>query len=146
MFMEGEEIHVPVPWGEIRGRQWGHSDGHPWICGHGFLDNCGSLEPLVKLLIQSGNHRFICYDLPGHGFSSHYPKGFTYQSVEGLAWINYIADHFQLEKFSLMAHSYGGHISALYAGIFPERVESLILIDIRKIISQTKTKKLRAIN
>ena len=27
----GREVAVPVPWGEIRGREWGSEDGVPWI-------------------------------------------------------------------------------------------------------------------
>ena len=27
----GREVTVPVPWGEIRGREWGPEDGVPWI-------------------------------------------------------------------------------------------------------------------
>ena len=29
--LNGREVTVPVPWGEIRGREWGSEDGVPWI-------------------------------------------------------------------------------------------------------------------
>ena len=29
--LNGREVIVPVPWGEIRGREWGSEDGVPWI-------------------------------------------------------------------------------------------------------------------
>ena len=29
--LNGREVAVPVPWGEIRGREWGSEDGVPWI-------------------------------------------------------------------------------------------------------------------
>ena len=35
--LNGREVTVPVPWGEIRGREWGSEDGVPWI-GNSFLD------------------------------------------------------------------------------------------------------------
>lgn len=42
------ELSIPVPWGEIRGKAWGH--GHPVLCLHGWADNCGSFNTLIPFL------------------------------------------------------------------------------------------------
>jgi pimeloyl-ACP methyl ester carboxylesterase len=35
-----------------------------------------------------------------------------------------------LERFSLLGHSLGGHVAYLYASAHPDRVESLVLVDV----------------
>ena len=69
------DFEIPVPWGVMAGQEWlGGEGGHPWIALHGWMDNCGSLDGVARLLAEAG-HRVISLDLPGHGFSSHYPPG-----------------------------------------------------------------------
>ena len=29
------------------GKEWGQTDGEPWIALHGWLDNCGSFDKLI---------------------------------------------------------------------------------------------------
>ena len=58
---------------QIPGKEWGDPNGHPWVCLHGWLDNCGTFDTLAPIF-PKGN-RLICYDIPGHGYSSHIPKG-----------------------------------------------------------------------
>ena len=55
------------------GKEWGDANGEPWIALHGWLDNCGSFDRLLPHFPK--NQRVICLDIPGHGFSTHYPPG-----------------------------------------------------------------------
>ncbi len=72
--LHGREFSVPVPWGRLSGREWGDpSSGTPWIALHGWLDNCGSFDALAPRF--PAGHRLLCVDMPGHGLSSHNPKG-----------------------------------------------------------------------
>jgi len=102
--LQGREVKIPVPWGEIAGREWGQEDGVPWIALHGWLDNAGSFEPLVSHF-PSG-HRILCLDLPGHGLSSPIPKGENYHYLNGHDHLARVADfqvlivHFQAFPFS----------------------------------------------
>lgn len=58
------------------GKEWGNSDGEPWIALHGWLDNCGSFDTLIPYF--PAHHRVIAIDIPGHGLSSHMPPGKKY--------------------------------------------------------------------
>ncbi|CAF0878520.1 unnamed protein product [Rotaria sordida] len=99
---------------------------------HGWLDNLNSLLPLAERLIdRHPNYEIYLYDRAGHGFSSHLPKGSDYSHayslrdlrtvVQGLGW--------NKEKFSLIGHSYGGHISFTYAAAYPEEISCLVTLD-----------------
>uniref|UniRef100_T1GXQ9 AB hydrolase-1 domain-containing protein n=1 Tax=Megaselia scalaris TaxID=36166 RepID=T1GXQ9_MEGSC len=70
------------------------------------------------MLEKDENLAIYCIDLPGHGKSSHYPKGM--QIVKKHGW----------EKVTLMGHSLGGALTFMYAASFPNEVEKLINIDI----------------
>ena len=71
--VEARDFEIPVPWGFMAGQEW-LGGGHTWIALHGWMDNSGSLDGVAKLLAEAG-YRVISLDLPGHGFSSHYPPG-----------------------------------------------------------------------
>lgn len=68
--------------------------------------------------------------MPGHGYSSHYPRGFPYHRMSGVLALRRIVEHFGWESVSLMGHSLGGQTCFLYAAVYPEEVDSLITIDI----------------
>ena len=40
---------------------------------------------------------------------------------------------FNWEKFSIIAHSMGGAFAMMYAGVFPERVDKLVMLDIARV-------------
>ncbi|CAB4064674.1 unnamed protein product [Lepeophtheirus salmonis] len=124
----GEEFTIPVPWGVIAGRKWGDSKGHPWLALHGWLDNAGTFDKLVPLFPK--NHRLYCIDYPGHGFSSHIPKGMMYHFIESTSYLRRIANHLNLDKYSLMGHSFGGAISMIHTGIDSEPISHVISIDL----------------
>ncbi|XP_069683648.1 probable serine hydrolase [Periplaneta americana] len=123
------EVKVPVPWGHISGKWWGSQDKQPILAIHGWQDNAGSFDTLAPLL--SVHTPVLCIDLPGHGFSSHYPKGqFYYMWWDGLIVVRRIVKHYKWEKITILGHSLGGTIGFLYAATFPQDVEKLICIDI----------------
>jgi len=132
--LNGREVTVPVPWGEIRGREWGTEDGVPWIALHGWSDNAGTFEPLVPLFPQG--HRLLCIDLPGHGLSSHIPPGHGYHFLENLEYVQRVARHQGWDSFGLLGHSMGAGIASLYAATFPEKIKALIMIDLIKPVSR----------
>ena len=124
---EWTEFKVPVPWGEVAGKEYGDPDGEPWLVLHGWLDNCGSFDRLIPSL-SVGKARFICYDSPGHGLSSHYPAGMTYDMAGSLACLRRVAGFFNLKKFSLLGHSLGGYVGFFFASMHPEMVDKLVTL------------------
>ena len=128
------EFKMPVPWGHIAGKEWGDANGEPWIALHGWLDNCGSFDRLLPFFPK--NHRVICLDIPGHGFSSHYPPGMMYHHFDGISHIRRAADFYKLTDFNLLGHSMGASMCMLFAATHPEMVRRLIMIDSYKPMSR----------
>lgn len=91
---------------------------------HGWLDNGASFLPLAPYLTD---FHLVCVDLPGHGHSDHKTTPYVfidwvddlYQIVQAAGW----------SRFSLLGHSLGALIASAYAGVFPEQVEHLILLE-----------------
>ncbi|XP_043273277.1 probable serine hydrolase isoform X1 [Venturia canescens] len=126
---DAEDIQIPVPWGHISGKWWGPKDEQPIICLHGWQDNAGSFDSIAPLL--SSKKALLAIDLPGHGFSSHYPDGvFYYVFWDGLILLRRVVKHYKWDKITILGHSLGGAIGFLYAAAYPDEVDALISIDI----------------
>ncbi|KAM3623678.1 uncharacterized protein V6R79_014219 [Siganus canaliculatus] len=127
MSREVSELSVPVPWGEIRGKIWGPDHGRPVLCLHGWADNCGSFNSLIPLLPTEC--RYVALDLVGHGRSSHRLPGAFYSVPDYVVDVRLVADALQLKKFSIIGHSMGGDVAAMFTALYPEMVDALILLD-----------------
>lgn len=93
------------------------------------LDNAGSFDKLAPILVSLG-FSILAIDMPGHGLSSHYPKGQPpYMLWEGIHVIRRISKHYKWKKITLMGHSLGGILSYMYAATFPDDVEKYVSID-----------------
>lgn len=135
--MSSSELFVPVPWGEIRGRVWGPTQGYPVLCLHGWADNCGSFNPLISLL--SKEYRFVAIDLAGHGHSSHRPPGVSYTLPSHVADVRRVVDSLRMTKFSIIGHSMGAHVGAMFTALYPEMVDALVILDATQLpITDTK--------
>ena len=110
---------------------WGPKEGRPVFALHGWLDNAGTFDTLIPLL--PSNLRVVAVDTPGHGRSDHFPPDIMYHFNDCLVAIERLAHIFKWEKFSFIGHSLGGCMAMLYAGIFPEKVEKLVNIDIVRV-------------
>lgn len=113
----------------MAGRWWGPRDKQPIIAIHGWQDNAGTWDNLIPLLPVTTS--VLCIDLPGHGLSTHYPKGMIYYIFwDGIVLVRRIVKHFNWSKVTLMGHSLGGAISFMYAASFPDEVDKIICVDI----------------
>jgi len=127
-FSSGVEISIPVPWGIIAGKEWGPPDGKPWLAVHGWLDNAGSFDTLMPEFAK--DKRVVAIDYPGHGSSSHLPKGANYHELESIGFFERVVKHLRWDTFSFLGHSMGGDFGSVYAAVFPEKLKSLIMLDI----------------
>ncbi|XP_076584030.1 serine hydrolase-like protein [Chaetodon auriga] len=121
------ELSVPVAWGEVKGKVWGPDGGHPVLCLHGWADNCGTFNTLIPLLPKEC--RYVALDMAGHGLSSHRPPGVFYSFVAYVADILRVVDGLHWTKFSIIGHSMGGNIAAMFSALYPEKVDVIILLD-----------------
>lgn len=107
-------------------RMWGEDAAPPVLAMHGWLDNAASFDAIAPLLT---GHRVVAVDLPGHGMSDHRPPGLPYHYVDWVTDVTAIADTLGWQRFSILGHSMGAGIGCLFAGTFPDRVRSLVLLD-----------------
>lgn len=121
------EFNMPVPWGQMRGKIWGPEHGRPVLCLHGWADNCGTFNTLIPLLPQ--DYQYVAVDMAGHGLSSHRAPGVFYSFPAYVADIRRVVDALQWKKFSIIGHSMGGNVAGMFSALYPEMVESVVLLD-----------------
>lgn len=81
---------------------------------------------------MSKDLRIVVVEIPGHGLSDAYPPDIAYNYIDTLLAAERLIKQFQWEnvKVSFLVHSLGGATAMLYAGIFPERVDKVVCLDI----------------
>lgn len=129
-FTFDREYHLEIQRNKLSVIEWGDPDGEPVLCLHGWLDNAASFHYLAPLLTQKGsNYRLIAIEFPGHGQSDHLHPAADYQFVSGVSIIDGVIDILKLDKPKFLAHSMGAALSTIYAGIYPDKVGSIVSID-----------------
>jgi pimeloyl-ACP methyl ester carboxylesterase len=120
-----EEDWVVLPDQRVHVERWGDS-GPNLVLLHGFAASTYSFRELGPLLGRS--HQVTAIDLNGFGFTERPVEASAY-SLEGqLATVSSVLDALNIERATVVGHSFGGQIAMRLADQQPERVESLILI------------------
>ncbi|MBA4287098.1 MAG: alpha/beta hydrolase [Xanthomonadaceae bacterium] len=82
---------------------------------------------LQYALPLSRHFRVTLFDLRGHGYSS-MPAG-GYEAITAAADLAGLLDHLGIARCLLVGHSYGGGVALEFAGLHPQRVEKLAVLD-----------------
>lgn len=96
------------------------------LCLHGWLDNHASFIPLTKYLQE---YNVISIDFPGHGKSSKIDSQLLFHFGN---WVFILKEFIELNfktKIFLMGHSMGAAVASLYASVFPDDIDGLILLE-----------------
>lgn len=105
---------------------WGNGDAPPLILLHGGRDHCRSWDWTAEALRRDWH--VICPDLRGHGDSGwnengHYPMaGYVYDLAQ-------LIHQLGLAPVTIIAHSMGGNVTLRYAGLYPDNVRKLVVIE-----------------
>lgn len=121
------EFNLTIPGFSIAAKAWGNPENPPILALHGWLDNANSFVPIAPYL--QNDFYLIAIDLPGHGHSSHLPEGCNYHFFDAIFTIIEVIKALKFEKIHLLGHSMGACLSSLVAGVAPERLLSLYLIE-----------------
>jgi pimeloyl-ACP methyl ester carboxylesterase len=124
--MRVAELSIPLGERPLAARTRGDASNPPMLALHGWLDNAGSFDRLAPLLAET--HYVVALDLKGHGRSSHLASGW-YHYVDYFDDLRAVLDHFGWERVTWLGHSLGGTLASLFAALYPERVETLLLIE-----------------
>ena len=105
---------------------WGNRDAPPLLLVHGGRDHSRSWDWVAQELRR--DWRVIAPDLRGHGDSAWSPDG-SY-SISGYLYdLAQLIHQQQLEPVTIVAHSLGGGIALRYAGLYPEKVRKMVVIE-----------------
>jgi len=83
------------------------------------------LQPELTELAES--HRLIYYDQRGGGLSSLTSTPELLHADKHIEDLEAVRRHFAIDRLTLLGHSWGAGLAALYAARYPEHVERLIL-------------------
>jgi pimeloyl-ACP methyl ester carboxylesterase len=117
---------VAVPAGPVRlsALDYGNAGAPPMLLVHGHADLAWSMDSIAQRFAEQ--FRVVSMDLRGHGESDH--PG-AYSILHMVADLRAMLAHFAMERPVLVAHSLGGHVAAQFAGLYPEALESLVLVE-----------------
>ncbi|XP_061162858.1 protein ABHD11-like isoform X1 [Saccostrea echinata] len=104
----------------------GNVSGPPLFIMHGLMGSSSNWASLSKVLAKTGR-KIIRLDARNHGDSPH-SENMSYE-VMSLDVLK-VMDDLQIEKACLMGHSMGGKAFMTTALLHPERVSSLIVVDV----------------
>ncbi len=123
---QGEERRFEITGRTLAGRSWGTPTGEPFFCLHGWLDNAASFNVLAPKLPELN---LLALDFAGHGYSDHHPPGYHYFPLGYMQDLLAAAEVLGWHTFGLIGHSMGAAIASELAGLFPERITQVVLID-----------------
>lgn len=93
---------------------------------HGFQDASDTF--LYQFPFLSQYFDIYRFDYRGHGDSDWLREG-NYHFIQTLVDVKTFISSFLPEKFHILGHSMGGGIGARFAGIYPERIKSLVCLE-----------------
>lgn len=105
--------------------EWINKDAPPLIMVHGGSDHCRNWDWAARVLNKHFN--IIAPDLRGHGDSGW--SNTTYRKLDFVYDLKQLIKLNGYKKVSIIAHSFGGWVSLLYAGLNPEMVDKLVVIE-----------------
>jgi pimeloyl-ACP methyl ester carboxylesterase len=115
--LRGRRCHV---------RLWGDDGAPRMFMLHGWMDAAATFQFVVDAL--KGAWQVIAPDWRGFGSSE--PNGGAYWFPDYLADLDALLRHYSpLDPVRLLGHSMGGNVAGLYAGVRPERVSKLVLVE-----------------
>ena len=107
--------------------QWHYfieGEGKDLVFAHGVLGRSRNFRTTIKDL--SKDYRCLAYDHRGHGNSFHSEPYTINQLAQDLYSLS---EQLHLEKFCLVGNSLGGFMALLFAKMYPEKLDKLIIVD-----------------
>lgn len=104
----------------------GQVDGRRWVFVHGLMGFLNNWQRITANLTNT--ECCLCYDQRGHGKSFKPESG--YSPEDYAKDLNELTDALGWDRFILVGHSMGGRNVLVFASMFPEKVEKLIIEDI----------------
>ena len=102
-----------------------YGKGKPLVLLHGFLESSNMWDTILPLLTQK--NKVICIDLPGHGKSDFIAEIHTMELMAEV--IHFVLESLKVKDARFIGHSLGGYVSLAFVEIFPEKINTLVLLN-----------------
>ena len=101
-------------------------EGVPLVLVHGFGNDAHIWDDFAP--VAAPHYRVLALDLRGHGDSA-WPLHAEYEYAHHVADLEAVLDGLGIERLVLVGHSLGGRVAMLFAGVHPERMAGLVIVD-----------------
>ena len=105
---------------------WGNESAPSMLFVHGIHDHGRTWDDLAVEF--AAHYHVVAPDLRGHG-DSQWLHGSSYQYLDYVYDLHQLVQQAGLGPVTLIGHSMGGAIAALFAGIYPELIAKLVIIE-----------------
>jgi pimeloyl-ACP methyl ester carboxylesterase len=102
------------------------SEGTLLLFLHGFSNDAHVWDPVAPAF--TAHYRVIALDHRGHGDSDRDPEG-RYDHETMARDVNAVLESLGVSRVVLVGHSLGGRVAMRFAGLFPEKVAGLVIVD-----------------
>ena len=102
-------------------------EGTAMLFLHGFSNSCRVWDDVAPAMAPY--YRVLALDQRGHGDSDHDPEG-RYDPESMAGDVEAVLEQLGIGRLVLVGHSMGGRVSIEFAGLHPERLAGLVLVDI----------------
>jgi len=122
--VQAQERRVAVSGLSLRVREWA-ADGPPIVLVHGLASNSRIWDDVAPRLAE--RHHVVALDQRGHGLSDRATDGYTFEQV--VSDLVGVVESLNLDRPTLVGHSWGGNVVLQYAATHPDQVRGLVLVD-----------------
>lgn len=105
---------------------WGNDTAPSMLLLHGVQDHCRAWDAVAAHFAD--RFHVVAPDLRGHG-DSQWALGGSYAHLDYVYDVTQLVRSAKLAPVTLVAHSLGGLLAALFAGLYPDSVARLIIIE-----------------
>ena len=104
---------------------WGDEDAQPLVLVHGGRDHARSWDGIAEAF--AADHYVVAPDLRGHGDSDWSP-GSEYTTAQYAVDLLTLVERFE-RPVRVVCHSFGGQVTFIAAGAYPQRFASIVAIE-----------------
>lgn len=124
--MEPRSIRLPGTHGlELHALEWS-ADGTPLLFLHGFSNDAHVWDLIAPVIAP--HYRVLALDQRGHGDSDRDPEG-RYDHETMARDVNAALESLGIARVVIVGHSMGGRVAMRFAGLFPEKLAGLVVVD-----------------
>ncbi len=105
---------------------WGNAQAPHMLMVHGMRDHCHTWDWMAQKLRQ--DYHIVAPDLRGHGDSA-WVMGSSYSHMDYVYDLAQLIRQARLEPVTLVAHSLGGTLACQLAGLYPDAVARMVVIE-----------------